>query len=1202
MDPQRAIVWILFLLSGACGLIYEVLWCRHLGLIFGNTVQSLSAVLTAFMGGLALGSYIGGRLSHRFQRPLMVYGILELLIGVYCAALPWFLSDHGPLVPFYRSLYGETGSSSLVVARFAVCFLLLLIPTTFMGATLPVLSQFLVRSKLGLGRTVGALYAVNTFGAVVGAAGTGFLLLPELGKTNTNWVAVACNLILGLLAIFFGREKRLAPALVSSSAEEDSRQATLSAQTAAISPGALKVAVMAFGVTGFAAMATQIGWTRAISLGTGSSTYAFSLIVSVFILGLSLGGVWGSRIASRAPDPVALLSKVLLAIGFLGMTLSLVLGFGPLLFFFLLSWGSAAPWGVLLALQTLGIGLLIIAPTFLMGATMPLTMQVASRSTDNAGRIVGTIYAVNTLGAILGSFLGGLLLLPTIHIQSTLELMALLYVVPGILLFALSASRRERKSVFTTLGILIPLTAVAIVSPSWDPRIMSSGMFLLRDAETVRAAREFRIGDAFARLNPKRDMLYYREGAAATVAVARIGDSISLSVGGKPDASSQGDMSTQLGLTMVSELLHAAGPETVLVIGLGSGVSVGAALSMESVKRVDVVEMSPEVVEGSVYFAPFNKLTYTHPEPPTWIETPRVEVLINDGRNHLLLTSRKYDVIASEPSNPWMAGVGNLFTREAFELSRGRLNPGGIMCQWVHSYSLEESNFYSITNTFSQVFKYAQLWWINRGDYLLLGSDSPITVPLERLRERIARPAVRAWLQTVNMDNEFELLACFLGNEAALRARADRGALHTDDNMLLEFSAPRALYSPSKAFRSLTFVPTPEQIVDFGAMSPRERGAFICKLDFAVAAREHLRAAQQGGVPTDEHMDLAYALAPTQHWAVLHKNNQDADRARKLLRGAPPERAEPDTQAAIQIITSAMARPAEKKWAASILDQAYSQEASKLLARGEADEALARIEKINPENQPGRTALMRAHAYTIKKEFARALDEVMKSAAQNGDPVACTAAAIKILCANGHADDALATLKQFLSAEKAKTDPLTAELWGMQSELLNGQNMAEEAIRSAQTAQRLAPGNPLFAKLLGKIYAGQGRLIDAVNAYRLRFDLDPTGEQPSLDLADALLAAVANGAAKEGSEVMLLSYARRLSHAVCSLKAENPAGWERLCRALLALAKFDRANAASMGWGAHAARAYAKALEACKGDASKLPADLVSQFAEPTKN
>ncbi|MCY3020314.1 MAG: fused MFS/spermidine synthase, partial [Planctomycetota bacterium] len=332
-------------------------------------------------------------------------------------------------------------------------------------AAVPVLSHFLVRSRSALGRTVGTLYAINSFGAVLGAASAGFLLLPELGKAHTNWVAVGCNITLGLLAIAFGLRKGFGAPLAEPMEPQmntdehgcEKRSGAISVNPCSsvvpnavvpndpVSPAAVKLAILTFGVTGFAAMATQIGWTRAISLATGSSTYAFSLIVAVFILGLSLGGMWGARIAPRTPDPLELLARVLLLIGLLNLIVVVLLGYSPFLFFLLIVWGTTQSWNVLLAAEACGIALLIICPTILMGATLPLTLQVASRSGAGAGQTVGTVYAVNTLGAILGSFFGGLVILPALQIQITLELMALLYAIPGLLLFAQSRAWRERK-------------------------------------------------------------------------------------------------------------------------------------------------------------------------------------------------------------------------------------------------------------------------------------------------------------------------------------------------------------------------------------------------------------------------------------------------------------------------------------------------------------------------------------------------------------------------------------------------------------------------------------------------------------------------------------------------------------------------------------------------------------------------------------
>ena len=886
----RVIVFALFFCSGACGLIYEVLWCRQLGLIFGNTVQSLSAVLTAFMAGLALGSYAAGRVAHRLKRPLLVYGVLELFIGLYCAALPWILSDHGPVIPIYRSLYGETGSAGLSVARFAISLVLLLIPTTLMGATLPVLSQYLTGIKSSLGRTAGALYAVNTFGAVFGAAATGFYFLPNFGKQQTNWIAVACNVFLGLMATNLGlRETLTATSAPGPLPAPDLSPGPSPARRGEDGAGARVVilAVAAFAVTGFAGMATQIAWTRAISLGTGSSTYAFSLIVSVFILGLSIGGAWAARLAPKLADPAAMLAKVLILAGLSGLVISVLLGYGPLLFFFLLAWTSQSSWAVLLIAQAAGIALIILVPTFLMGATLPLTMQVASRYRDSAGRTVGTLYSVNTVGAILGSFLGGLLLLPLLTIQYTLVAAALMYAIPGLLL--LQAARRSPpllagegaggRGLRAALLVAILIAATFVSLRRWDEKLMSSGVYLLRDPRAIAAVREGRLSAALPNFE-NRKLLYYREGAAATVAVTEVefasGDNVSLSIGGKPDAScfrnrtGSGDMSTQIGLTLIPEVLHPTGAEEVLVIGLGSGVSAGAALAPDSVKRVDVVEMSPEVVEASEKFKEFNELHYQ--AAPVKLDTPKVELLINDGRNHLLLSSRRYDVIASEPSNPWMAGVGNLFTLEAFALARAKLKPGGIMCQWVHAYKLEQRDFCSVIGTFNAVFPYTQFWAVSAFDYLLIGSDTDLRQPITRLRERLAQPEIRRWLEKVHYDTPADFLAGFLADRSTMDVMAFQKPLHTDDNMLLEFSAPRALYSPHVWLKASELFPAPEEIVDLREISVAEREKFIENLDLAVAARQHEHLGSESVGPPDQHAKVALLLWPHQRWAAENWN------------------------------------------------------------------------------------------------------------------------------------------------------------------------------------------------------------------------------------------------------------------------------------------------------------------------------------------
>ena len=1183
--PQQAIVWVLFLFSGICGLIYEVLWCRHLGLIFGNTVQSMSAVLTAFMAGLALGSYVGGRVCHRLTRPMMAYGILELAIGIYCAFLPWAFSAESPVIPLYRNLYGEAGGgTSLSVARFAISFVLLLIPTTFMGATLPVLSQYLVRSRAFFGRTVGALYAVNTFGAVLGAALTGFILLPVLGKANSNWLAVISNIILGTLAIVFGMNSS-APAHVEGDSPEAPRGADEGPEDSAInhnpggqvpvSPLALKLAIFTFGLTGFAALTTQIGWNRAISLAMGSSTYVFSLIVSVFILGLSFGGAWGARAAEKTHDPLALLGKVLIAIGLGSIALTVLLGIGPKLLFALVALGKDAGWNWLQAFQALGIGLLIIGPTFMMGATLPLTMQVAARTDGAPGRTVGTIYAVNTVGSILGSFIGGLVILPWLEIRGTLLLMSMLYAAPGLLLYLMSKSGRDRKprSEFTISMIaILTILAVLFGSPQWDPLTMSSGMYLLRNQTMLTAVKKGNWSEVFSpNLHKDTELKYYNEGATATVAVTRIKEYLfapddvkdeplesnaanpvstdppviepfpqeppsryifSLTVGGKPDASSHGDMSTQLGLTLIPVLLHEK-PESVLVIGLGSGASAGAALAPDSVKNVDVVEMSPEVVEASFFFAPFTGLAYkARPgRDRYWLDTPRLNLIVNDARNHLLLTSKKYDVIASEPSNPWLAGVGNLFTQEAFQLSHDHLNPGGVMCQWIHSYSLEETDFFSIARTFGAVYKHMQLWCVNRRDFLLIGADAPIRMDILKLRARMAQKNVKPLLESIRFDSEEEFAACFMSTDSELRNIVKGAPLHTDDNMNLEFSTPKALYNTLQQLRSTQFEPDPESLVDLNTLPAGERRATGERLDFAASGREHTRCAFEHAGNRIDHWVKALALAPKQFWAVEYK---------KFIEAAVEK------------------RPAEK-------------------APAPRDEALEKIKDLAE-----REGEVKALDALQKLSNKRAMDGVTT--------FECAELAVQIMRANGDSLSARKMLAVTLQKPGMAVNPHAALLWAAWAELTleTEKPNVEAAFEIARRADALASAKGTMLDAVARISLKSKVYSEAYNEYRFLCATHPNREDFNIGLADTLIGIAGVPqlrAEKPDVALRKLRFALRASREAARFLGREPPAWVRMAQANLELSKLD--PTAAEFHKSEAQNAWAHALELDKGNVLK---------------
>ena len=1078
-------IWVLFFLSGACALVYEVLWTRQLGLVLGNTVQSLAAVLTAFMSGLALGAWLAGKYAPRIKRHLLAYGLLEISIGVYCAILPLLFQA---IVPLYTALYGESGSAILPVARFVLSCLLLLLPATCMGATLPLLSEFLVRTPDRLARVAGGLYAINTFGAVAGAGFTGFLLLPTFGRSETNWLAVGGNLVLGLLAIALSRMKEK-PHAKPTDAESDKadKKKEVEAEQAApvsapVSPATVRIAALAFGITGFAAMATQIGWTRALSLSIGSSTYAFTLIVTVFILGLALGGAWGARVAPRLKDPVHTLTLVLLMIGLVTMALVALLGQAPLLFFWLMAYSSES-FEKLLVAEFFGIGILLIMPTFLMGATMPLTLQVAARregAERSAGQLVGGLYSINTIGSILGSLIGGLVLLPALGIRNCLVVCALLYTIPGLLLFWKSFARTvvNQRLACGTLAA-VPLLAVVIL-PKWDPLLMNSGAYLMRWGPDVKAVREGRPMDITLTKLSTDEEVWTREGAAATVAVQKNKSGLTLKIGGKPDAGSYLDMSTQVALPLVPELLHSGPPEDVLIVGMGSGVSLGVAVTFPGVKHVDIVEISPDVVLASYFFREFNHLTYetpTHAGQPGWLNTPNIEVIVNDGRNHLLLTSRRYDVIASEPSNPWVAGIGNLFTKEAFELYRARLKPGGILCQWLHEYGMGQKEFKSVLRTYTEVFPHVQLWCCLPGsDYLLLGSDQPLRFRLAEVEKLLQHPGVKPHVAPVSFDHPEEVLACFLDDTEALKHIAKDSPVHTDDNMLLEFAAPRTLYEAS-TLQAFLWRVSPDSLIDFAGYDKAAQRDFIRKLDRTVMARDifetyKLQLLEQFPKGPDL-LSATLELDPLHFWAKerLPSESQNprftpSSLEQEYAAALPGYIADPASQKELLETLNALAR---LRFGFGRYEQAGADAERALLITPKDTSLLALAARIKLAQRDPAGALV---LYKRAVEAGLAEPEL-------------TALGAEIDAQGGRALDAVAALEALLKAPGSLNDEQVGALSGQYGELLQSLRRDEAGRQALNRALDLAPASTavLRSKLL--FLERKGLVPDLLEASKL---------------------------------------------------------------------------------------------------------------------
>ncbi len=778
----RPLILAFLLVSGSCGLIYEILWMKMLTLVIGNTVFSITTVLTAFMGGLALGSFLAGRFIDKIKDPLRTYGILEGGIGAYALLLPLFIAGTEPL---FRIIYQSIDPSfyAFSLLRFFVCGIILLVPTTLMGATLPVLSKYFVERPTHLGWTVGMLYGVNTFGAVLGSFAAGFVLIPILGITWTIYGAALINL--SIAASVFILCKKSVQAEHCESKERLKRKKQKRERVEEVVQegwGAITLVVMlGIGVSGIAAMIYQIAWTRVLSLSIGSSVYAFSLIVTAFISGLALGSLIISKFIDRRRDMVLGLALTQGAIGLSALLIVPVLGRLPIYIAERVLYSSNSFKYVHFAEFAIIFGLILI-PTFMMGAAVPMAIKICTTDVRRVGRFFGNVYAVNTLGAIIGSFIAGFFLIPWLGAQNSILIAVAMNITAAgiILLYAptLSLSRRFAGALVTAAIALLVWFPIS----TWDATILTSGPYLYFDRYRDTSASK-RI-DLEVAMKEGRQLLFFKEGLHTVVSVEKTSEGdLALEINGKTDATARDDAATQLMLGHLPLLLH-QGAENVLVIGLGSGMTLGA-VAQHPVKAVDVVEIEAAVVDASKYFQDFTGDS---------LNDPRVNLIVADGRNHLALTSRQYDVIISEPSNPWISGMANLFTREFFELAKQRLRMGGVMCQWVHAYSMSSVDFKTIVRTFHAVFPIVTVWEADLGaDYLLIGSPQDLNMDYEMLRNRLGFERIKADLRKMNVTDLASFIGKLLMADEAIAQYTKGAPLHTDDNALLEYSAPKAL-------------------------------------------------------------------------------------------------------------------------------------------------------------------------------------------------------------------------------------------------------------------------------------------------------------------------------------------------------------------------------------------------------------------------
>ncbi len=783
-----SLVYLMFFFSGSSALIYQVVWVRSLSLVFGGTHLAVTTVLSIFMGGLALGSYLIGRHVDAIKKPLRLYGFLELGIAL-SAALFMLLLKIYPAAYIFLAQGREFSPLYLTGIRVIFAFIALIIPTTLMGGTLPVLSRFTSQHSSQLGKRLSLLYGFNTLGAVFGTAAAGFFLLRFYSVTFALSVALLINIVIGLISIVLDAKSSSGHTMLAAKAALDNtaRQSAVSGADHDVMP-LLPLILWGIGLSGFCALGYEVLWTRILTLTVGTSVYGFTIMLIAFLTGIAFGsksyGLLRQLPGLRLKNTRGLFfvfSVIQIMIGLMALLVTYFIRELPITSLFLRDYFSGMGAESFMARQWANLILAfayMFAPAFLMGLAFPVAGKLNMLRESKIGQAVGEVLAYNTVGAILGSAASGFFLIYVLGIERSLLILCALNVGGGLLLMA-SLSRKKSLHLAMTGMVLATLTAIILAPDTarmWDVKFFA--IFRNNQAETFDTPE--RRKDAIANTN----VLFYHEGINSTISVIQPnGGRQAVLVNGKVVAStSLRDRQCQLTLGHLPMLLH-TNPEDVLVVGLGTGMTLGATSIHPELKNLTLAEIEPHVVGAARTFGEYNHQV---------LDNPKLKIVFNDGRNFLMTTDQKYDVITADPIHPWTQGSGYLYTTEYFKLAADHLKPGGIMCQWLPIYELSVDDLKSVARTFSQNFKYTMAW-LTHYDAEIIGSNDPIIIDEEALVRRLDVPTVNKALAPVMMASAQDFLSYFILGTTGMQAFAEGGVINSDDNLYLEFSTPLSM-------------------------------------------------------------------------------------------------------------------------------------------------------------------------------------------------------------------------------------------------------------------------------------------------------------------------------------------------------------------------------------------------------------------------
>jgi len=745
------------LLSGIASLTYQVVWVRLLGISMGSTSASISTVLAAFFFGLAIGSYFSERITKSSIDSLVPYIILEAIIGLSgLILLPVLINLDALMVAI--PLFGAS-----IPMKFILTMLLLSIPTICMGATFPVMASILIRKQKDAGVRMSQLYSLNTAGAVLGASLSGFIMIPLWGLDGAVYIAVAINGIIVVLGLYFNRIFELSK--FEGNIEDNNYSRKLfSKLSASVLPQ--KRALLVLFVTGFVSIACEVAWTKYLSIFTGTTIYGFAAILTIFLIGISAGSWTIKNYIEKIQNPILWISYGLLLLGTAILLSRVGLSAVPVLYDLLHELNSSEWLKHLIKYGVVFV--IIIVPTFIFGALFPINLKLYCGNLYGIRARIGKAYAVNTVASILGAVAAGFFIIPIFGTDQLLTIMAYFTLALPIVFIPSIKMSSVRIPVFTTM---ITLFVVSLFLPHLNYKNLITSVDY--NSQFMDAGKKLKTPE----------YLFIKEGKMGVISMTTYdGHIIFLQNNGLKESIIDIDdeyntLLVESLLGLVPYILHPNTPKSAFVVGFGGGITTKA-LSFTNLESIHVVELEPAVVDAG--------RAIIKGEIPV-LKDPRVSIEFNDARNSLLMSNKKYDIIVSQPSHPWLAHAATVFTQEFFSLIQSRLTQDGIFSQWVSLFHMDATTLKSILKSFYNVFPEGMTFAnLNTGDFIMIGSNEKLFFDFNKIESRMKEPKIQQALAHHNIKSAKDLMYYFaLSREQVIAASSDVPA-NTDLNILSE--------------------------------------------------------------------------------------------------------------------------------------------------------------------------------------------------------------------------------------------------------------------------------------------------------------------------------------------------------------------------------------------------------------------------------